>query len=167
MKSLGVPRLFPPQAETVDKGHGRIETRQIWVSGKLNDYLDFPHVGQVARIVRITTGLNGGIVKGRKKTTVESFIISSLTPGQAKPAKLLEYGRGHWGIENSLHYVRDMAFDEDRSQVRKRNRPRLMASLRNLVISILKLAGAKNIAAATRELSRRPLAIAKLISLPV
>lgn len=150
----------------VEKGHGRIEIRRIWTSAALNDYLDFPHVGQVIRIDRITTDPDGNVVKGRKKIRQESFAVTSLTPERATPLKLLLHSRGHWAIENGLHYVRDMAYDEDRSQVRKGNRPRLMAGLRNLAISVLKLAGARNIAAATRELNRKPSAIAKLISVP-
>ena len=64
--------------------------------------------------------------------------------------------RGHWGIEDRLHWVRDMDFDEDRSQVRTASGPRIMASLRNLVITILRLAGMTNIAAALRYHARRP-----------
>ena len=73
---------------------------------------------------------------------------------------MLAYNRDHWQIENRLHYVRDMAYDEDRSQVRKGHRPHAMATLRNTAISLLRLAGAENIAAATRYLGRhitRPL----------
>ena len=64
--------------------------------------------------------------------------------------------RGHWGIEDRLHWVRDMDFDEDRSQVRTASGPRIMASLRNLVITILRLAGAASIAAVLRYHARRP-----------
>lgn len=140
---------------TVDKGHGRLETREIWTSSELNDYLDFPHVGQVFRIRRTTTDLQGNVVKGRKSTTETVFGVTSLTPQQVTPAQLLAYNRGHWQIENRLHHVRDMAYDEDRSQVRKGRRPHAMATLRNIAISLLRLAGAENIAAATRFLGRQ------------
>ena len=140
---------------TVDKGHGRLETREIWTSTELNDYLDFPHVGQVFRIRRTTTDLQGNVVKGRKSTTETVFGVTSLTPQQATAAQVLAYNRGHWQIENRLHYVRDMTFDEDRSQVRKSRRPHAMATLRNIAISLLRLAGAENIAAATRFLGRQ------------
>lgn len=73
-----------------------------------------------------------------------------LGAGQA----LLELVRGHWTIENRLHWVRDVTFDEDRSQIRKGNGPRVMATLRNLAISILRLAGAHYIAKATRWCAR-------------
>jgi hypothetical protein len=81
--------------------------------------------------------------------------ITSLTPAAASPARLLALHRGHWAIENKVHYVRDRTFDEDRSQVRKRGAPQAMASLRNLAISVLRLAGADNIAAALRSCARK------------
>jgi hypothetical protein len=148
--------LFPPQHETVDKGHGRIEQREIWTSTALGDYVDFPHVAQVFYIRRTTTDLEGKVLKGRKSTTETVCGLTSLSPQQASPAELLAYNRGHWQIENRLHHVRDMTYDEDRSQVRRGRRPHAMATLRNVAISLLRLAGAQNIAAATRHLGRRP-----------
>jgi hypothetical protein len=79
------------------------------------------------------------------------FGITSAPPKRASPARLLELNRGHWSIENKLHWVRDVTFDEDRSQVRKHGAPRAMASLRNMAISVMRIAGATNIAAATRR----------------
>jgi len=152
--------LFPPQDETVDKGHGRIEQREIWTSTALNDYVDFPHVAQVFCIRRTTTDPQGKVIKGRKSNTDRAYGLTSLSPRQASPADLLACNRGHWEIENRLHHVRDMTYDEDRSQVRRGRRPHTMATLRNTAISLLRLAGARNIAAATRYLSRereRPL----------
>jgi len=80
--------------------------------------------------------------------------LTSLRPEQASAERLLEYNRGHWSIENRSHYVRDFCFDEDRLQIRKGNGPRLMATLRNFAISLLRLAGATNIAAALRACHR-------------
>jgi len=152
--------LFPPQHTTTNKGHGRIETREIWKSTELNDYVDFPHVGQVFCIKRTTTDLNGDVVKGRKSTEEWAYGLTSLSAQKASPAEVLGYNRGHWIIENGLHHVRDWTYDEDRSQVRKKSRPHAMATLRNVAISLLRLAGAENIAAATRHLGwglERPL----------
>ncbi len=132
-----------------------METREIWVSSDLNDYLAFPHVGQVFFIRRTTTDLDGNVVKGRKSTVDTVCGVTSLSSKQARPAQLLAYNRGHWQIENRLHHVRDMAYDEDRSQVRRHGRPHAMATLRNVAISLLRLAGAENIAAATRYLGRQ------------
>ena len=76
--------------------------------------------------------------------------ITGLTPEQADPARLLALTRAHWAIENKVHWVRDVTFDEDRCRVRKQAGAHVMASLRNLVISLLRLAGARNIAEALR-----------------
>jgi hypothetical protein len=148
--------LFPPQHTTVDKGHGRLETREIWTSAELNDFVEFPHVGQVFCIRRTTTDLDGNVVRGRKSTTELAYGLSSLTPQHASPAQLLAYNRAHWHIENRLHHVRDITYDEDRSQVRRAQRPHAMATLRNIAISLMRLTGAENIAAATRHLGRQP-----------
>ena len=143
--------LFPPQHETVDKGHGRLEVRRIWTSTELNGYLDFPHCGQVARIERLTTETRTGQVRHDDAT-----IITSLSPHQASPARLLELVRGHWSIENRSHWVRDVTFDEDRSQVRTGQGPRMMAILRNLAIAILRLLGFASVPRGLRHFARRP-----------
>lgn len=91
-------------------------------------------------------------MKGRKSTQEAIYGLTSRSPERASPEQVLAYNRGHWGIENRLHHVRDMTYDEDRSQVRKGRRPHAMATLRNIAISLLRLAGAKNIAAASRHL---------------
>ncbi len=134
----------------MDKGHGRIEVRRIWTSTELNDYLDFPRLKQVFRIERVTTDLQGEPL--RHEVT---YGVSSLAQQKASAADLLQYVRGHWEIENRLHWVRDVTFDEDRSQVRRGSGPQMMASLRNLAISLLRMAGATNIASASRHLGRR------------
>ena len=140
----------------MDKGHGRLEQRAIWTSTAINDYARFPHIGQVFCIRRTTTDLQGNLLKGRKSTVELVYGVSSLSPQQACAGDLLAYNRGHWQIENRLHYVRDMTYDEDRSQVRRHHRPHAMAALRNIAISLLRLSGARNVAAATRYLGRQP-----------
>lgn len=156
MGCLQTRQLFPPEHETVDRGHGRIEVRQIWTTTELNGYLNFPHVNQAFLIKRITTDLNGGVVKGRRGIEETCVGIASLGVEDAGPHRLLELNRGQWTIENRSHHVRDMTYDEDRSQVRKGARPQAMASIRNLAISLLRLAKVTNIAAATRHLNRKP-----------
>jgi len=95
------------------------------------------------------------------------FCITSLSAQQADATRLLKLNRDHWAIENRLHYVRDRTFDEDRSQVRKRAAPHLMASLRNLAIGLLRLAGAStNIAAAARFLMRHTERAMELLGVP-
>ncbi len=113
--------------------------------------LAFPHAAQAIQIVRRRK------LPGKKKWSRETvYAITSLTAIQASPAELAAIIRGHWAIEDRLHWVRDMDFDEDRSQIRTGNGPRVMASLRNLALTILRLAGATSIAAALRHHARRP-----------
>lgn len=143
-------RIFPPPYSECDKGHGRIEKRTIQVTDALNEYLEplFPYVGQVFRINRITTNL-----KGEERQEYVHYGITSLTPEQAAPERLLNLSRNHWHIENRVHYVRDVTYDEDRSQVRTGSGPRVMAGLRNAAIGILRLWGFTNIASANRTCS--------------
>lgn len=84
------------------------------------------------------------------------YLITSAGFETASPQVLAEFVRGHWGIENRLHWVRDVTFDEDHSQVRTGNSPQIMASLRNAAITLLRLAGYSNIAAALHEHAYRP-----------
>ncbi len=93
------------------------------------------------------------------------YAITDLAPHQARPDELAAWIRGHWQIENALHWVRDVTFTEDLSQVRTGADPQVMASLRNLVISLHRLAGATNIAKALRHQGRdahRPLHLLKI-----
>jgi hypothetical protein len=119
--------LFPPAATTTDKGHGRLEVRHLWSSTALNTYLAFPHLGQVFCLHRAVTELATGTAH---RETV--YGVTSLPPAQASPARLLALVRAHWTIENRLHWVRDVTFDEDRSQIRRGAGPQVMATLRNL-----------------------------------
>ena len=144
-------RISPRRGETLDKGHGRLERRELLASTALNDYVDFPHVAQVCRIERDVLEIKSG--KQRHETV---FTITSLTPEQADPHRLLTLNRGHWGIENRSHYVRDVTFDEDRSCIRVGNGPAMMASLRNLAIALARLLGFTNIASALRAFAHQP-----------
>jgi predicted transposase YbfD/YdcC len=90
----------------------------------------------------------------RATTTIERvYLISSLSRAEASPAQLLALNRGHWGIENRLHHVRDMAYDEDRCRARTGNMPRVLACFRNFAISLLRLFQVSNIKAALRDLA--------------
>jgi predicted transposase YbfD/YdcC len=144
-------RIFPPEYVTINKGHGRIEVRKIQTSTALNDYVTFPYAAQVCRIRRITYNLDGELMREEV-----AYGITSLSKDKADAKRLLALNRGHWSIENRLHWVRDVTFDEDRSQVRSKEGPRVMATLRNLVISLLRLHDVKNIAQALRACSRKP-----------
>jgi hypothetical protein len=110
----------------------------------LKGYANFPHAEQFFTIERRTECSNGQ----RRHETVHG--ISSLTAEQASPQRLLELNRGHWEIENRVHYVRDVSFDEDRSRVRTGNGAQVMATLRNLAIAIIRLLGFQYIPDAIR-----------------
>ena len=125
--------------------------RKIWTSSDLNPYVDFPFCGQVACIERHTENLKTG-----KKRSETAYLITSLSPHKVSPKQLLDLNRGHWSIENKSHYVRDVTFDEDRSQVRTAQGPRMMAILRNLAIAIIRLLGFKCVPTGLRTFAQRP-----------
>jgi predicted transposase YbfD/YdcC len=132
----------------VEVGHGRRLRRTIKVAAA-PALLDFTGAVQVAQIRRTRTQAG--------KTSVEVvYIITSMPAHDATPSQIAAWVQGHWGIENKLHWVRDVVFDEDRSSVRTGNAPRVMATLRSTAISILRLAGANDIACATRHHARNP-----------
>ena len=111
---------------------------------RLNDYLDWPDVGQVCRLERI-------VQRGGVETREVEYAITSVGPEWADAATLLEWWRGHWKIENQLHWVRDVTLGEDASRIRTGSAPQALAGLRNAAISLLRLLGETNIAAALRE----------------
>ncbi|MEU7890844.1 ISAs1 family transposase [Microbispora bryophytorum] len=140
-----------------DRGHGREERRTTKVVSVAAGLL-FPYALQAMQTKRQVRSLGAGA----KWRTVTVYAITSLPAHQARPADLAAWIRGHWTIENKLHYVRDVAYGEDHSQTRTGNTPRAMANLRNLAISALRLAGETNIAQALRRLGRdatRPLSL--------
>jgi len=103
----------------------------------------------------------------QKEHTETVYGLTSLTPNKADPARLLSLARGQWSIENRRHYVRDVPYDEDRCRVRKGKGAQVMASLRNLAISLLRMAGARYIAPALRFCSRLGLRVLRLIGIQV
>jgi predicted transposase YbfD/YdcC len=141
-------RDVPAAYDKRECGHGRHERRTLKVTAVARG-LAFPHAAQALQIVRRRK------IKG-KWSRETCYAVTSLTLTQASPGQLAAIIRGHWGIEDRLHWVRDMDFDEDRSQVRTAAGPQIMASLRNLAITILRLAGHASIAAALRYHARRP-----------
>ncbi len=137
---------------TLDQHRGRIEKRAIRVSTEMNAYLaDWPLIKQVAELTRTVT------VRKTGKTSREVvYLITPLTPAEASPQRLLELVRGHWSIETSSHYVRDVTFGEDRSRFRSGHAPQIMAALRNLVITLLHRQGTSQIAATRRHFASHP-----------
>lgn len=144
-------------ATTRDKGHGRVERRTITTTTWVNEYLaGWPGVAQAFRIERER--------RTKGVTTVEVvYGITSLTRDRADAARLLGLLRAHWGIENGLHHTRDETFREDRCRVRRGHAPRVLASLRNVAVHLLRGGDYPTVAAATRAMNARPdLALAML-----
>jgi predicted transposase YbfD/YdcC len=133
------------------KGHGRIETRTIFVSTLLNDYLDWPYVAQVFRLERIRWHNR---YKGKTREII--YGLTSLTPHQASPKRLLKLTREYWGIENGLHYRRDVTLGDDATRMTKGQAGRNMAILNNLVLGLCLRHGYSNVAQARRHFCARP-----------
>jgi predicted transposase YbfD/YdcC len=146
-------------ARTFEKSHGRLNRRDITVSRDLNGYTDWPDLAQVFQIERERVEVKKG------KTTHEIVCgLTSLTGVQAPPKRLLDLVRSYWGIENGLHYRRDVTFQEDRTRMTGGNTGRIMAIVNNLVISLLRFTGATNLAH-TRRLNATDLStIVRLVT---
>jgi predicted transposase YbfD/YdcC len=139
----------PVLDRTRDRAHGRVELRTLKAVSVRR--FGFPHTAQVIQVTRRIRDL-----RSRRWRTVTVYAVTSLTHAQASPARLADLIRGHWAIENGLHYVRDVTFVEDASQVRAGTGPQVMACLRNLAVGVLRRSGPVNLAAALRHHSRDP-----------
>ena len=132
----------------INLGHGRLEKRTIQTSAMLNDYVDWPGLGQVYRLERQFSWIRQGKVY---KTSCEmEYGITSLPRQQASPAKVLQVRRQHWRIETGLHYRRDVTFREDATRMTIGAAGRILATVHNLVLGLIKRAGYKNAAQARR-----------------
>lgn len=128
--------------------HGRIETRHIWVTTKLNEYLQFPHVGQAFKVERISYNKKSG-----KETREVAHGITSKTPALASAEQVLQDNRKHWSIENSCHYIIDWNYDEDRSRISKGYGPENMTRIRRFAVGLIKNNRIRNVAQAMRRIS--------------
>ncbi len=128
-------------AGSVEKAHGRIEVRRLEATPSLNKYLDWPGVGQVFRIERRRRN-------GDKESVDVVCGITSLSPSQADASRLPALSRGHWSIENRLHWVRDVTLREDECRVRHPGIAQTLASLRNAAIRLLRSTGRNPLVAA-------------------
>jgi predicted transposase YbfD/YdcC len=136
-------------AQTVEKGHGRIEERQIRVSSELAGYSTWPYLAQVFEYTRTWTS------KGVTKRQVR-YGITSLPAEVSDAARLAALKRGHWEVENGLHYVKDVTLGEDASQTHVGNAADVFAMVRNIAISLIRRAGHRDIAAHLRRYSGCP-----------
>lgn len=147
----------PAGDHTEEKSHGRRESRTLQVV-QVAAGIGFPHARLAARItrtrVRATTGAAGGTSRTTSTETV--YAVTSLTWEEVRPAELARIIRGHWTIENGVHHIRDTTWDEDRCQIRTGTAPRVMATLKNIAIGLIRAtAPGAGIAATTRTLGRK------------
>ncbi len=151
---LGSPvatRVKRRRAQEREVGHGRIERRTLVSSEVLAGQDVFPGLSQIFRLERERVQK-----KTKQRESEVVYGITSLPAAQAGPKRLLRLTRGQWRIENRSHYVRDVTFREDQSKVRNGTIAQVMAAVRNTTIGLLRLAGRKNIAAATRYYAGHP-----------
>ena len=142
------------RATTVTQHGDRVECRTLAGSTALVGYSNWPGLQQALRLERRVIHKR----TGRRLRRETAYAITSLRPQRAAPAQLLALWRQHWSIENQLHYVRDVTFDEDRATVRAGHAPQVMAAFRNAAIGLIHALGATRIAATCRLFSAQPLA---------
>ncbi len=141
-------RGAPGYNEPVNVAHGRLESRSIWTSTALNDYLNCPFVGQVFAIQRHT------IIKKTGKDTHEmAYGLTSHSPVCAHAKQVLEFNRGHWGVE-SHHYALDWNWHEDRCSIRTGHGPENITRLRRFAIGLIKSISKDSVASTIRKLAR-------------
>ena len=147
------------EAVKIEKGHGRIVKRTLRTTTNLTKHQDWRGLKQGFELVRERTE------KG-KKTVEVVHGITSLPPERADAKRLLELTQGHWGIENGLHYRRDVTLAEDASRIRKGVAPQIMAALRSSVIHVLSEVAAPNLALAVRTMGNCLFKALGLLGLP-
>jgi hypothetical protein len=135
-------------ATSLDKGHGRRERRTVRATTALNEYLDWPGIGQVGEVTC-------QVEQDGKSTEATRYFVTSAPRPLADASRLLDWTRGHWSIENGSHYVRDVTFGEDASRIRKGSGPEVMAAFRNAAIGFLRSTGVVNLAEALRRNAAR------------
>ena len=129
-------------------GHGRIETRRIWVTTQLNEYLAFPYVAQAFAIEREVIHKKSG-----KRSREIAYGVTSQADYDASPIDLLNTNRNHWCIENSCHYILDWNYDEDRCRIRSLYGPENISRIRRFAIGVIKAASSKGVAETMRNLT--------------
>ncbi len=147
LPGTSTPPLDLRTARTVNGGHGRIEERILQASTELAGYSTWPYLAQVFQLERRVTDAHGHI------TSELRYGITSLSPTVASAQRLMELVRAEWGIENGLHYRRDVTLLEDAGQLRRGHGPEIMASLNNLVIGLAYRAGPPNLASVQRRMN--------------
>lgn len=145
---------------TAERGKGKLIKQTILVSEDLNDYLAWPGLTHVWQLKREVTHL-----KTNQTTTEVAVGIARLLTKEDPARQIIDLVRGHWSIENRLHRQRDVVFLEDKSTIRKKNAPQVMAALKNLVISIYHGAGVRYFPTAFRRFLATPEELFTLLGL--
>lgn len=167
-KLKALPWKDVPAVTGVDTCHGRRVRRTI-KAAQAPAWTDFPGAAQVLQVrrTRTTTRRRPDGQTETRRTTEVIYLICSIPTEQAQPEQVAAWIQGHWSIENRLHWVRDVTFDEDNHQLRTGNAPQVMATLRNLTISLIRVTDpTTTIASATRSMARRPTKAIKLLTTP-
>lgn len=148
-EALPGTRVMPDDFATVrtlDLGHGRLDERVLTTSSLLRDYCGWPYLAQAFQVARISQ-------RGRRTTREVRYGITSAPTSVLAAGTLLNVVRGHWQIENGLHYRRDVSLDEDASLARMGHAPHVLATLNNVVCGLTGRAGITNLAALQRSLA--------------
>jgi len=134
-----------------------VEYRRLRSSPRLRGYLNWPGVEQVCVIERVRR-----VAGAEQRQTV--FAVTSLGPAEASAGRLLGLSRGHWGIENRLHWVKDVVLGEDACRVRTGAAPQILSGLRNAALRLLHRNGLSRVASALRHLAAFPLKAVQLVT---
>jgi predicted transposase YbfD/YdcC len=145
-----LPELPRTDAETKDKSHGRLERRTLTLMVDDDGFLDWPGVKQVYRIERYRRHLRSG-----KENIEVVYGITSCDPKTSSAAQLLHWTRAYWGIENGLHYRRDVTLREDATRTSQRTLAKVLAAINNLIVAIAQKLTYSNLAAARRVFDAR------------
>jgi len=145
LPGMGSPPKDFRSATTTSKGHGRLEVRTLTTSSQLNDFLDWPFLQQTFKLERWVT-----IQKTGQTRHQIIYGITSLSAEQASPEQLLEMLRSYWGIENGLHYRRDVSLHEDRTRFSKHSAAHVMSIINNIVLGLISKTGYQFVPSARR-----------------
>lgn len=140
-----LPELPRTMAGTTDKGHGRLERRTLTLMVDEQGFLDWPGVCQVFKLERYAQHLKTG-----KESTEVVFGITSRTPEKASAMQLLQWTRQYWGIENGLHYRRDVTLREDATRISEPPLAKAISAINNFVVGLSQKLGYSNLASARR-----------------
>jgi predicted transposase YbfD/YdcC len=145
LPGMGCPPKDFRSVTTTSKGHGRLEVRTLTTSSQLNDFLDWPFLQQVFKLERFVT-----IQKTGQTRHEISYGITSLSTERASPRQLLTMLRSYWGIENGLHYRRDVTLHEDQTRFTKDSAAHIMSIINNIVLALIAKSGYSFVPSARR-----------------